>query len=121
MTKVLLEAQALADIAIKGLQEVKGQEILKMDLRNSDGSVTDFFLICTGTSDRHVQALGDSVLKFIKEAGELPHSKEGFDKGDWVLLDYINVVVHIFQEEARNFYRLEKLWGDAEFERIAEE
>ncbi|MEM7655643.1 MAG: ribosome silencing factor [Bacteroidota bacterium] len=122
MTKTLLDAKALSDLAIKGLQEVKGQQLVRMDLRNSDGAVTDFFVICTGTSDRHVDALANSVLKVIKEEGtEHPHSKEGFEKADWILLDYVNVVIHIFQQESRDFYRLEKLWGDAEFEEFEEE
>lgn len=113
MTKILLDAKALSDVAIKGLQEIKGKSITRLDLRESDGAVTDFFVICTGTSDKHVQSLANSVMEFMKKEGERPLSKEGMENGEWVLLDYVNVVVHIFQEDFRNFYRLESLWGDA--------
>ena len=118
MTNVLLDAKALSSLAVEALQEKKGLNILRMDLRDADGSVTDFFVICSGTSDRHVQALADSVLEFLRNSGERPHNKEGIDKGEWILLDYINVVVHIFQKDTREFFRLEDLWGDAKFERI---
>ena len=120
MTNVLLDAKTLSAIAVEALQEKKGVDILRMDLRDADGSVTDFFVLCTGTSDRHVQALADSVLEFMKENGERPHNKEGMDKGEWILLDYVNIVVHIFQKETREFYRLENLWGDAKMERVEE-
>ncbi len=114
MAKRALEAQALANLAVKALQEKKGKSILSMDLRKSDGSVSDFFVVCTGTSDTHVQALADSVLTMMKqEAREIAHSKEGMQSGQWILLDYITVVIHIFLKDRREFYRLERLWGDA--------
>lgn len=117
MTTTALDAQALSTLAVKALQEVKGKHIIKMDLRQSDGAVTDFFVICTGTSDTHVKALSESVLKIMKtEAGEYPHAKEGLQAGEWILVDYVNVVVHIFQREKREFFRLESLWGDAQTE-----
>ncbi|MEM6348248.1 MAG: ribosome silencing factor [Bacteroidota bacterium] len=121
MTKVFLDAKALSDLAIEGLLEKKGKNIVRLDLRDTEGAVTDFFVICTGTSDRHVEALSESVVKVIKEkAEERPLSIEGKESGEWVLTDYFNVVVHIFQEEKRNFYRLEDLWGDSEREEIPE-
>ena len=114
---IATEAKSLSQIAIEGLQEKKGQEIVRMDLTEVPGAVTDYFVICTGTSDRHVQALANSVEAIIQEdAGEKPHNKEGVQQGEWVLLDYVNVVVHIFQREKRTFYDIEGLWGDAEFE-----
>ncbi|MEZ4827279.1 MAG: ribosome silencing factor [Bacteroidia bacterium] len=118
MTKVLLDAKSLSHVAVKGLQEIKGQDIVKMDLRKIDGAVTDYFVICTGTSDRHVQSLAESVMKFMSEVGEKPISKEGLQHGEWVLLDYGTIVVHIFMREKRSFYRLEDLWGDARSEWI---
>jgi ribosome-associated protein len=120
MTRVALDAKALSDVVIEGLQEIKGQEILRMDLRKVDGAVTDYFVLCTGTSDKHVQALAESVIDLAKEYDERPHNKEGLQTGEWVLIDYVNVVVHIFQREKRAFFRLEDLWGDAEFEAIHE-
>ncbi|MCB0835807.1 MAG: ribosome silencing factor [Bacteroidetes bacterium] len=118
MTKILLDAKAISDIAVKGLQEIKGKDIIRMDLTGTSGAVTDYFIICTGTSDRHVASLAESVLKEMKEHGERPISTEGLQHGEWVLIDFVNVVVHIFQQEKRNFYRLEALWGDGEFERF---
>ena len=121
MTQILLDAKALADLTIEGLLEKKGKKIVRLDLRKSDGAVTDFFVICTGTSDTHVEALADSVTRMVREQSqEKPAHTEGMGAAEWVLLDYINVVVHIFQEEKRNFYRLEHLWGDADTTRIEE-
>ncbi|RMG64233.1 MAG: ribosome silencing factor [Bacteroidetes bacterium] len=119
MTNVVTDARTLSDIVIQGLQEIKGRQIVRMNMNQADGAVCDYFVLCTGTSDKHVQALAESVEKFVKDqAAEKPHSREGFQKGEWVLLDYVNVVVHIFQAEARNFFRLEDLWGDATFDRF---
>ncbi|MDP5170255.1 MAG: ribosome silencing factor [Bacteroidia bacterium] len=119
MTKIALDAQALSEVAVQALQEIKGKNIVRMDLRKSDGSVTDFFIICTGTSNTHVQALADSVLKVMKkEAFEIPFAKEGVQAGEWVLVDYVNVVVHIFLKDKREFYQLERLWGDAKVDRF---
>jgi len=121
MTKIAVDAKSLTDLAIKGLQELKGQKIVRMNLKDVEGAITDYFVICTGTSDRHVSSLAESVLDTIrKEGSEKPISKEGLNSGEWVLLDYVNVVVHIFQQETRDFYRLESLWGDAEMEVIDE-
>ncbi len=118
MTQQLIDAKMLSDLAINGLLEKKGQDIVRMDLQHADGAITDYFVICTGTSDRHVQSLADSVLVALKKNGEIPFSREGLQTGQWILLDYVNVVVHIFQKDARDFYRLESLWGDAECEKI---
>jgi len=119
MTKVALDAKALSDVAIQGLQEVKGTNIVRMDLRDVDGAITDYFVLCTGTSDRHVQSLAESAEKFMREqAEEKPNTREGVRAGEWVLLDYVNVIVHIFQQSTREFFRLEDLWGDAGFERF---
>jgi ribosome-associated protein len=105
----------LAKKALEAIDEVKGREILSIDLRNIPNSVSDFFIICHGTSDTHVEAIAHSVQKYLyTEAGESPVSKEGSDTADWILLDYFNVVVHVFKEEARRFYNLEKLWADAD-------
>jgi len=74
---------------------------------------TDFFLICSGTSERQVQAIADAVQERMREVQVRPLHVEGFNRGQWVLLDYGDFVVHIFQEEPRRFYSLERLWGDA--------
>jgi ribosome-associated protein len=112
-------SEDLASIVVKGMQEVKGHEILSIDLRKLPNSVTDFFVICHGTSDTQVEALAKSVQKFVhKEFKEDPVHKEGVGNSEWVLLDYFNVVVHIFKESAREFYNLEKLWADADVKEV---
>lgn len=116
-----LPAQSLATLVIKGLQEKKAEDIVRMDLRELPGAVTEYFVIASGTSDRHVQALADSVEDVVKKAcGERPLNREGMQLGEWVLLDYVNVVVHIFLPEKRQFFRLERLWGDARIEPVTE-
>ena len=112
-------AKSLTDVIIKALKEKKGQNIVRMDLRNLSGAIVDYFVICTGTSDRHVSSLAETVVEKVKETlNEKPISKEGLRVGEWVLLDYVNVIVHVFQEEKRAFYAIEDLWGDAEIEEI---
>lgn len=119
MTKQVFTNLELSDLAIKGLQEVKAKGIVRLDLKELEAAVTDYFIIATGTSDRHVQALANSVMDVMKEeAEEYTYSKEGIDKGEWVVLDYASVVIHIFLSQKRDFYRLESLWGDAEVERF---
>ena len=109
------EAAALAEIAVHGMQEKKGYNIITMDLRKLKSSFSDFFVICHGTSDRQVEAIANGVEEEIRKAtGEKPLHREGAEQAEWILLDYVNVVVHIFQEEKRSFYGLEELWGDAE-------
>ncbi len=74
---------------------------------------TDYFLICSGSSDRQVQAIGDAIEERLKSAGTRPLNIEGYNRGQWILLDYGDLVVHVFQEDPRRFYALERLWGDA--------
>ena len=116
MKQIPLDAKILSDIAIEGLKEKKGEEITRLNLRGLDTAITDFFVICTGNSDRHVQALAESVMEFLGRHKEKPISKEGIQRGEWVVLDYASIVVHIFLKDKRAFYKLEDLWGDAECE-----
>lgn len=118
MKQIVLESTQLSNVVIQGLEEIKGQDIVRMNLKNVESAICDFFIMCTGTSDRHVQSLADSVQKVMKEVDERPISREGYELGEWLLLDYGSVIVHIFQKEKRDFYRLEDLWGDATFEAI---
>lgn len=109
----------LAAAAVRGMQEVKAHEIRTIDLREIPNSVSDFFIICHGTSSNQIEAIARSIEKTIyKEQKEYPIHKEGAENASWVLLDYFNVVVHIFNEESRVFYNLEKLWADAEVKEI---
>ena len=110
-------ADILVKSIIKGIFEKNGQNVLKIDLRKLENRITDFFIICHGSSVTQVDAICDSVEDNVrKAAGEKPLHVEGLDNCFWVLLDYGNVVVHIFLEEYRNFYSLESLWADGEIE-----
>ena len=112
-TDVLLES------VIKGIFEKKGQNVLKIDLRKLDTRIADYFVICHAPSGTQVSAICDSVDDTVrKETGEKPLHVEGLDNCFWVLLDYGNVIVHIFLEEYRKFYSLESLWADAAIEAI---
>ncbi len=105
----------LADIVVHGMQERKAQDVVKLNLANVPNSITDYFIICHGNSRTQVEAIAESVEAEVKKAtGVNPWHKEGYENAEWILLDYFDVVVHIFQEESRGFYKLEKLWADAE-------
>lgn len=109
-----LSAEELNDLIIESLQEIKGKNILKLDLRELDDAPTDFFIIADGDSNTQVSALANSVYGRLKnEAGLLPTHYEGQTNGLWILMDYFNTVVHIFYKETRAFYELEDLWNDA--------
>jgi len=112
-TDVLLEG------VIKGIFEKKGLNVLKIDLRKLDTRIADYFVICHAPSGTQVSAICDSVDDTVrKETGEKPLHVEGLDNCFWVLLDYGNVIVHIFLEEYRKFYSLESLWADATIEAL---
>ncbi|MFA7082233.1 MAG: ribosome silencing factor [Bacteroidales bacterium] len=107
-------SQMMVEIAIKGMQEKKGREITTIDLRNVEGSLFDFYVICTGNSPSHVDSLSESVDFEIKKATGLnPKRVEGLQNCQWVLLDYFDVIVHVMLEETRDFYRIEQMWKDA--------
>ena len=107
-------SEILQNFVVEGLQDVKGENITILDLREIDNAVTDFFIISEGSSNTQVNALSESVHKSVREnLGDRPWHVEGKDNAEWVLMDYVNVVVHIFQKGTREFYDLESLWGDA--------
>ena len=110
-------AEVLLDSIVKGIFEKKGMNVLKIDLRKLDTRIADYFVICHAPSSTQVSALCDSVEDTVRiEAGEKPLHVEGLENSFWVLLDYGNVIVHIFLEEYRKFYSLESLWADAAIE-----
>jgi ribosome-associated protein len=112
-------AEILLSSIIKGIFEKKGQNVLKIDLRKLENRITDYFVICQASSGTQVSAICDSVDDTVrKEAGEKPLHLEGLDNCLWVLLDYGNVIVHIFIDEYRTFYSLESLWADATIEAL---
>jgi ribosome-associated protein len=112
--QVSQDTEFLARIAIEGLQDKKGHDIKLLDMRAIENTLLDFIVICSGTSDTHVDALMQGVEESLAKTLTLaPYSKEGLTKREWILLDYIDVVVHIFKKDRRAFYSLEELWGDA--------
>lgn len=108
------EIELLVATIIHGIQERKGKNIVTMDLRNIPNTVCDFFVICTGDSNTHVEGISGSIQETTKkELTDRPWHVEGMGNSEWVLLDYVNVVVHVFQREPRDFYNIERLWADA--------
>ena len=117
MTKVNQpqSSEKLADTIIEGAMEKKGQDLALLDLRKLDNAISDFFVVCHGNSNRQVDAIADSVIEQVQEKlGEKPINIEGKSQAEWILIDYVNVVVHIFQPEQRAHYAIEELWADAE-------
>ncbi|CAM4046350.1 ribosome silencing factor [Gillisia limnaea] len=110
--------QLIAQI-IKGIEEVKGNKIEILDLREIENTVCDYFVICNGTSNTQVNAIVNSIQKTVSKAlKDKPLHIEGSDNAEWVLMDYVNVVVHVFQKHIREYYDIESLWGDAKITSI---
>jgi ribosome-associated protein len=119
MRKKTDESEVLINSIVKGIFEKKGLNVLKIDLRKLENRITDYFIICHGASTTQVDSISFSVAEHSrKEAGEKPIRTEGLENCFWVLMDYGNVLVHIFQEEYRNFYNLESLWADAVIQKL---
>ena len=109
----------LVEHVINGIREKKGHDIVLIDLRSIRSSLADLFVVCHGDSDVHVKAIAQSVADEVeKHTGESPVYKEGFSNAEWILLDYIHVVVHVFRKEQREYYGIEEFWADAETQRI---
>lgn len=114
MSKKDIRTDLLITEIIKGIEEVKGQGIEILDLREIENTVCDYFIICNGNSNTQVNAIVNSVQKSVsKTLQEKPWHVEGSDNAEWVLMDYVHVVVHVFQKHIREFYDIEGLWGDA--------
>ena len=109
----------LLDSIVDGITNVKGEEITILDLREIENSIAQYFVICNGKSNTQVSAIAASVERTVKtEMHERPYSVEGTQNKHWILMDYTNVIVHIFQDEYREYYDIEGLWGDAVETRI---
>lgn len=109
------DSKRITEVIVHGMQEKKGKDIISLDLRNISSSVSDFFVVCHADSSTQVKAIADSVEdEMFKAFGEEPWHKEGFQNSEWILLDFVSVVVHIFRTEKRDHYGVEDLWGDAE-------
>ena len=113
------QSEKLSQLIVKGMQEKKATNIVVMDLRKVKNAVADFFVIATGNSDKQLDAIADSIDDEVyKGLKENPWHTEGKNNKEWMLLDYSSVVAHIFRKDLRNFYALERLWGDAEITEI---
>jgi ribosome-associated protein len=114
-----VSSEKLSEVIVKGMQEKKASDIVVMDLRKVKNAVADFFVICSGSSDRQLDAIADSVDEQVfKALKENPWHTEGKNNKEWMLLDYIDVVAHVFRKDRRDFYALERLWGDADIVEI---
>ncbi|PYS16421.1 MAG: ribosome silencing factor [Acidobacteria bacterium] len=99
--------------AIGACQEKKAEEISVLELEKNSGAFTDYFVVCSGTNPRQIQAISDEVEERLEKAGLRPTHVEGYKQAEWVLLDYVDFVVHVFSEKARKYYDLERLWKSA--------
>ena len=122
MTKKKVSTDELIAVIIKGIDDVKGNNIQLLDLREIENTVCDYFIICSGNSNTQVNAISGSVQKTVsKELKDKPWHIEGTTNAEWILMDYVNVVVHIFQKHVRDFYDIESLWGDAVITQVSAE
>ena len=109
-----ISSEQLSQLVVHGMQEKKAVDIVVLDLRDVKNAVTDYFVICSGNSDTQVDAITNSIEEQVyKSLGEDPWHKEGKVNREWILLDYVDVVAHVFKKDRRSFYALEDLWGDA--------
>ena len=111
MKKSELKKQVAA--AIQACLEKKAEELSILEMEKGSGAFTDYFVLCSGTNPRQVQAIADEVELRLKAAGIRPNNVEGYNQAEWVLIDYVDFVVHVFSERARKFYDLERLWKSA--------
>ncbi len=119
MTKKQVSTDDLIAVIIKGIDDVKGENIQLLDLRDIENTVCDYFIVCSGNSNTQVNAISGSVQKAVgKELKDKPWHVEGQINSEWVLMDYVNVVVHVFQKHVREYYDIESLWGDAKITEI---
>ena len=119
MTNKKIRVSHLIDEIILGIENVKGEDIHQLDLRELDNTPCDFFIVCSGNSNTQVTAIVSSIQKTVsKKLSEKPFHTEGLDNAEWVLIDYVNVVVHVFQNSIREYYNIEELWGDAKSTQI---
>ncbi|WP_299012311.1 ribosome silencing factor [uncultured Polaribacter sp.] len=109
----------LIAVIIQGIEEVKGEDIQLLDLREIENTVCDYFIICSGNSNTQVNAISGSVQKLVsKQLKDKPWHIEGQGNSEWILMDYVNIAVHVFQKHIREFYDIESLWGDAKITQI---
>jgi ribosome-associated protein len=120
MSKKNINADDQIAVILKAIDEIKGVDVQIMDLREIENTVCDYFIICSGTSNTHVNAISGIIQKQVGKLGkEKPWHVEGEGMAEWILIDYVNIVVHVFQKRIREYYDIESLWGDAKITQIA--
>ncbi|OPX87936.1 MAG: Ribosomal silencing factor RsfS [Pelotomaculum sp. PtaB.Bin104] len=112
-----LSPQAMVNIAVQAAEDKKAQDLIVLDI-SGISVIADYFVICSGRSATQVQAIAENIQEMLEKAGVNALRREGFREGNWVLLDYGDVIIHVFQEADRQFYKLERLWGDAQVVKV---
>lgn len=116
-----VSSEILSEWVVEGMKDKKAIDVVVMDLREVKHAIADYFVICSGNSDTQIDAISDSIEEQIhKNSKQNPWKREGQQNKEWILLDYVDVVAHVFNKEKRTFYGLEELWGDAKITRIEE-
>lgn len=114
-------ANDLTELIVKGMLEKKAKDVVVMDLRKVKNAVADYFVLCSGSSDTQLDSIADSIEEEVfKTSKQNPWKKEGKQNKEWILIDYVDVVAHVFKKDKRSFYALEELWGDADIKNIDE-
>ncbi|HZU32180.1 MAG TPA: ribosome silencing factor [Candidatus Angelobacter sp.] len=108
-----LQIRQQVALAVQVIEDKKGEDVVILEMDRNSGAFTDYFIVCSGTNPRQIQAIADDVQKQLGDEGQRPNSVEGYNQAEWVLVDYVDFVLHIFSERARKFYDLERLWKSA--------
>jgi len=114
--KTTLTLEDKVNLIVELIKEKKGKDIISLKVKDLT-PITDYFLICSGETEKQTQTIADFILKILEEKGEKPLGVEGFTEGRWILIDYGDIIIHIFKEDIREFYGLEYLWGDVEIKK----
>lgn len=116
-----ISSQQISELVVAGMLDKKALDVTVLDLKQIKHAVADYFIICSGNSDTQIDAIADSVEHMVKkQSKQTPWKREGFKQKEWILIDYVDVVVHIFSKEKRLFYGLEELWADAQITTVSE-
>jgi len=120
--KKTYSTEQILELIIEGIRQKKGEEIVTINFKGLENTIADYFVICHGTSTTQVDSIADNIPEFVREkTGVKPWHSEGQRNSEWVLLDYVDIVVHVFLETSRRFYRIENLWADAKVDYLKEE
>lgn len=120
--KKTYSSEQIVELIVEGIREKKGKEIVTINFKGLDNTISDYFVICHGSSTSQVEAISDNISEFVRKKSSVkPWHTEGQRNAEWVLLDYVDVVVHVFLEPSRRFYKIENLWADAKVEYLKDE